>query len=296
MSKIKNTEQGTESIGDLARLACVVEVVSHKAGNVHPGAAFHDTTWIDFVASAIVTAPLLDCAGERGVGPTVLACVRATREVIGSNTNLGMILLLAPLCAVPSDVTLCNGIVEVLEMLSQDDAEAVYEAIRLANPGGLGARDDNDIRQPASIGLVQAMELAAELDTVARQYTNHFADVIGRIGPRLSQKDLPVDRAMVRGHLEQMALEPDSLIRRKCGLSIAQESQARAAAVLAAGWPDSPQGMERFRDLDHWLRADGHRRNPGTSADLLAAGFFVALRERWIEHPFEWSLQTILVG
>jgi len=40
-----------------------------------------------------------------------------------------------------------------------------------------------------------------------------------------------------------------------------------------------------------WLRADGNRRNPGTSADLVAATLFVALREELIPlpSPYPWS-------
>ncbi len=31
---------------------------------------------------------------------------------------------------------------------------------------------------------------------------------------------------------------------------------------------------EALADLDFWLRADGHQRIPGTTADLIAAGLF----------------------
>ena len=45
-------------------------------------------------------------------------------------------------------------------------------------------------------------------------------------------------------------------------------------------------GQTAGSDLDFWLRSDGQRRNPGTSADLIAAGLFAALRERKIAGPF----------
>ena len=285
-----NSLTDTHRIGDLVRLACVAEVLAPKAGNVHPASEFQDTTWLDFIASAIVTAPLLEHTGEQGVGQTVLTSVRITKETVGSNTNLGILLLLAPLCAVPRGVALSSGIQNVLSTLNQADGKAVYEAIRLANPGGLGSVPDGDVRQHQSLPLIDAMQLAAPHDAVARQYANSFVDVIERIAPRLSQADLPVDQALVRAHLEQMAHEPDSLIARKCGASTAKESQTRAVAVLAADWPHSGESLELFDDLDDWLRADGHRRNPGTSADLVTAGLFSALREGWIERTFEWSL------
>lgn len=272
----------------------MAEVLAPKAGNVHSEAAFDDLTWLDFVASAIATAPILDGAAEDGVGQTVLACVRATQEAVGSNTNLGIILLLAPLCAVPIEVTLVRGIHEVLAAMNDQDTRAVYEAIRLADPGGLGHAPEGDVHQVPTLGLIEAMKLTAGRDTLAQQYINDFHDVIGRLAPRLSQRDQPLDRAIIRAHLEQMAHEPDSLIGRKCGEPTARASQDRAAAVLEAGWPDSPLAVKLFHELDAWLRAEGNRRNPGTSADLVTAGLFTALREGWIKQPFEWSLPVSL--
>ena len=75
-----------------------------KPGNVHRGADFEDVTYVDFVQSAVVVGPILERAAELGVGRTVLEAVRATREAVGTNTNLGTLLLLAPLAAVPDGV------------------------------------------------------------------------------------------------------------------------------------------------------------------------------------------------
>jgi len=54
---------------------------------------------------------------------------------------------------------------------------------------------------------------------------------------------------------------------------------------LAAGRPGDAAYHEAVSDLDFWLRSDDHRRNPGTTADLVAAGLFVALREAIIKFP-----------
>ncbi len=280
------------SPGDIALLACAAEVTAPKAGNVHPGASFADATWLDFVTSAVAIRPILDRAAEVGVGETILACVQETRAAIGHNTNLGMILLLAPLCSVRTDETLADGIHRALSTLTPKDARLTYEAIRQAQPGGLGAADRADVRNAPDIGLIDAMRLAAQRDAVARQYANDFADVLNVIAPRLAalyRDGMTLDRAIVTTHLEQLAREPDSLIRRKCGDGVAAESQRRAAAVLNAGWPDAAESQTRFEELDAWLRGDGHRRNPGTSADLIAAGLYAAMRDGDIAMPFSWS-------
>jgi triphosphoribosyl-dephospho-CoA synthase len=82
-----------------------------------------------------------------------------------------------------------------------------------------------------------------------------------------------------------MAEFPDTLIRRKCGVELADESSRRARAVLEAGWPEEDKAAEKMAQLDSWLRADGNRRNPGTTADLVAGSLFAALRDERIEPP-----------
>ncbi|RLS43832.1 MAG: hypothetical protein DWH81_01915, partial [Planctomycetota bacterium] len=48
---------------------------------------------------------------------------------------------------------------------------------------------------------------------------------------------------------------------------------------LTSGWPDKPDGLTALREFDIWLRADAHRRNPGTTADAIAATLFAGLRD-----------------
>lgn len=276
-----------QQIADWIRTACLMEVTAPKPGNVHPGAAFEDVGFDDFVRSADVVAPVLARAGEFGVGWVMLEAVRTTRQEVGRNTNLGMILLLAPLAAVPAGRTLPTGIAAVLDQLSMDDARHCYAAIRLAMPGGLGISKQADVSEEPDVDLVEAMTLAADRDSVAKQYAGGFADVLKWGLPRLVDcyEASRWQQSVVRLHLQLMARLPDTLIARKCGWDIARQSQQQAQAVLAAGWPERPVARRMLRGLDRWLRADGHRRNPGTTADLVAAILFAALREGVITTP-----------
>jgi triphosphoribosyl-dephospho-CoA synthase len=279
------------TVGQCASLACLLEVTACKPGNVHRGADFEDLTFLDFATSALVTAPAFDAAaaGAR-LGETVLAAVDATRRAVGTNTNLGTILLFAPLAMAPNG-ELAEGVARVLRGLNADDARLVYRAIGMAQPGGLGEVDEADVRGEPPADLVDAMRFAADRDLVARQYANGFAEVLGSVLPWLGQglsRGWPLSATIVRTQLRLLSEFPDSLIQRKCGVEIARHAAAMAAAALAAGTPGDESYERAVADLDFWLRADGHRRNPGTSADLVAAGLFAALREDIIELPLRF--------
>jgi triphosphoribosyl-dephospho-CoA synthase len=274
--------------------AMVLEVTAPKAGNVHPQASFDDVTWLDFVSSAIVSSPILARAKELGVGQCVLQAVRATIDAAGSNTNLGMLLLLAPLGAAADMI----HTQQVLDALDQQDAIAMYQAIALASPGGLGKAESGDVHDVAAglcdpPGVIEAMTLAAGRDLIARQYTNDFADVRHLAGfLARAAAALPLDQAIVLGHLHQMARQPDTLIARKLGGTVADDAAVRAKAVLDADWPQGEHSHERFASLDHWLRDKSHQRNPGSSADLVAAALYMNLRNASITLPVRW-LETI---
>jgi triphosphoribosyl-dephospho-CoA synthase len=134
------------------------------------------------------------------------------------------------------------------------------------------------------------MRLAADRDLVARQYTNDFADVFAGTAAWIEEglsRGWRLEQAIVHSHLRQIANSPDSLIQRKCGPSVAKEASKVAAEILEAGLPGDSAYQQAAAKFDQWLRADGHRRNPGTSADLIAAGLFVLLREGRL-HWNEW--------
>lgn len=278
------------SPGERARWACSLEVLARKPGNVNRFYDFQDVHLMDFLASAQAIAGPMDRARETGIGAAVLEAVKATRAICPSNTNLGMILLLAPLAA--RDEPGRSGVVRVLGRLSRDDARFVYEAIRLANPGGLGRVGREDVAEAPNIGLIEAMRLAEDRDSVARQYVYGYSDIydtiLGRIR-RALRDDRSLELAIVWAHMEMMAAVPDTLVARKRGKAVAEESAKRAREILDAGWPDAPGSRKRFVDFDTWLRADGHARNPGTTADLVCAGLFEALSDGTMSWPVDWK-------
>ena len=264
-------------------MACLWEAEAPKAGNVHPDASFDDLTHDDFVRSARITAFMLSRIDTRGVSQAILDAVRAVQLQVGKNTNLGIVLLLAPLAAVRDQQSLCETIPPIIESLDIEDSRKIYEAINLAHPGGMSRVEDQDLSTAPSEKPRQVMQLAQNRDLIARQYANNFHDVLGfgleRLAHWISISDGNRNRAIVGLHLDWMAHYPDSLIARKCGEGVAEQARSHAEAVLKNGWPDLSCAQDQFTEFDRWLRADGNKRNPGTTADLVAASLFAGLRE-----------------
>jgi triphosphoribosyl-dephospho-CoA synthase len=277
-------------VGLCAQLACIWEATARKPGNVHRYRDFGDVTYLDFVTSAAAIAPVLTTACQRRVGETILACVKATRQVTATNTNLGIVLLLAPLASVPPEEDLRTGVGRVLSGLDVADARLAYEAIRLANPGGLGDAPEQDVAAEPTCTLREAMALAAERDIVARQYANGYREVFDDAVPALAagaEKTGSLEAAIIFAQLSLMARHADTLIARKRGASEAIEAGRRAARVLAAGWPGEGAGRRELAGFDEWLRQEGHSRNPGATADVVTAALFASLRTGAVRIPPE---------
>jgi triphosphoribosyl-dephospho-CoA synthase len=276
------------SLGQIATLAALLEVTASKPGNVHRGADFDDLRFDHFAVSAVAIAAAFERAAEARVGETILGAVTAMRQSVATNATLGTILLFAPLAKVPRSEPLPEGVARVLAALDADDARDVYAAISLAQPGGMGEVQEMDVAGPPPADLIAAMRAASARDLVARQYINDFTQVLDEAAPWIVEElsaGAKIGEAIVRVQMRLMHRYPDSLIARKCGLHIAERCAWMAGEVLKSGRPGEEPYHEALADFDFWLRSDGHRRNPGTTADILAAALFALLRDGRLPWP-----------
>jgi triphosphoribosyl-dephospho-CoA synthase len=259
-------------IASAAQLACLIEASAPKPGNVSPGRDFPDASYEDFLASAAAIGPAL--ASELPLGATINAAIRATGQWTRSNTNLGMVLLLAPLAraarsSAPSSLPLRDALHNVLASTTIEDAREVYAAIRLARPGGLGTVAEEDVAGEPGVALTDAMRMAADTDSIAAEYATDFRITFDIGLPTLlAAKSHGWEEATVRTYLALLAEIPDTHIARKFGSSVAADVSRRARGAVRAG----PEGRAHF---DEELRSAGV--NPGTTADLTAAALYVAL-------------------
>jgi triphosphoribosyl-dephospho-CoA synthase len=259
-------------------LACLLEVAAAKPGNITPAHDFSDTTYTDMVRSALALGPAFTRrrARGRGVGQLIADGVDATSRVAGTNTNLGIVLMFAPLVRAaatrPANETLRDATERTLGQLDVDDGAAAFSAIARARPGGLGEAPEHDVRAPAKVSLREAMAVAAHRDSIASEYASGYAIVFDTALPALSEElraGAPTLEAIVSLHVRLLAALPDTLIERKAGAAAAQRVSAAAREVL--------DGTRLLADFDASLRAPDHRLNPGTTADLVAATLLAAL-------------------
>ena len=280
-ARVKPTARS--EVTSAAQLACVLEASAEKPGNVTPTHDFDDTSYEDMLRSGIALGAELGRASERSVGETVLAAVHASRNVAGANTNLGIVLLLAPLArAALAGGQLRERLGEVLRALTVDDARDAYAAIRLAHAGGLDEPVEHDVRDEPRVTLREAMAAAAQRDTIAGEYVTDHAVTFELGLPALADAlgdGLRARDAIVELALQLLAAVPDTLIARKRGPEAAGRVAAGARRVLSAGGVRSAGGRTALAEFDHSLRQDGNALNPGTTADLVTAVLFVALLE-----------------
>lgn len=257
--------------------ACKAELKSLKPGNVHVYADGHRMTVEMFENSARAAAPCIAMRGE-SVGKRIESAVAHSVANVGTNTNLGIMLLCAPLAAAVERATgpLRVDLANVLSELTVDDARATYRAIARANPAGLGTVEAADITVPPEITLRAAMQLARGHDRIANAYATDYADVFDFALPALTTARLSAqtpERAVTTLHMCLLAQFPDTHIARKFGLKAAETVQDEAFRLEPHYLP--AVGDESFKALQAY-DADLKQRglNPGTTADFVVATLF----------------------
>jgi len=282
------TSPATRQAVDVAtagQLACLLEVSAPKPGNVSPFASFRDTTYEDFLASAAAIGPALAGAGQRSLGATIRAAAEATARWAPSNTNLGLVLLLAPLARAqlrPGQHPLRARLAATLAETTVADARDAYVAIRSVAPAGLGRVSEQDVAVPPTATLRDAMALARDRDAIAREYASDFETTfaIGAPGLHGALSDgLAWREAVVEVYLALLAASPDTHIARKLGAEAAVTVQRRARAVVDAGGVRTTAGRDAIAALDRELRDEANTLNPGATADLTGAAIYVVLLE-----------------
>ncbi|MAS81409.1 MAG: triphosphoribosyl-dephospho-CoA synthase [Legionellales bacterium] len=258
------------------------ELEAFKPGNVSFYANGHNMTVDDFQKSAEASVPIL-CEINSSLGQRILNSVCATKEVVGCNTNLGMLLLFAPLIMAAEAgfrdrSELQKNLENTLSSIVKTDAEQIFEAIVIASPGGLNRVNEHDVNKAPDCTLYEAMDSARNRDSIALQYVNNFNEIfnIGLVEIKNFDKRWnSVKWATVSCYLNFMSLLLDSHLARKFGKEVAEDIRIKSKVIAknfnSSSVPES--SIEILQSYDLELKEKNY--NPGTNADLTAASLLV---------------------
>lgn len=302
-----NPHEKAKHISKCLELAILLEASANKPGNVNRTAGFENTRYEHFLASAVAVASSFECAAERGVlvsrGETHVGDVGLGRIIKdgmadvnawqrGGNTLLGTAILLSPI-AVAAGMTTVNedvfriskireNVKLVVESTTPEDAINVYEAIRNADPSGLGKVSELDINDPDSmnrickekISLYEIFKIASKNDMICSEWVDNYPITFDVAYPFLMEQIRQTDdlnTAIVHTFLKVLAECPDTLVARKTSVEKALEVSFEAEEILRLGGLVTSGGRKSLRELDRELRKVGNLLNPGTTADIIAA-------------------------
>lgn len=269
---------GVKRVADAYLQACRLELEALKPGNVSVHAGGHGMTAEDFILSARYSVgPLADFS--QGLGRRIYTGVERTREAVGCNTNLGVILLAAPLMEAAvgkKDRPLRERLRHVLDATTVADAAWCFQAICLAAPAGLGRSDRHDVDTTPQVTLLEAMREAAGRDQIAHQYVTGYSDIFEFALPLItSGADTDVRIMTEDVYLAILAHRPDTHIRRKYGERTAEDIRRYAGSLRERlkCCATLRQRNSLLRRADRRLKRAGI--NPGTSADLTVSVLLV---------------------
>ena len=271
-----------------AELALLLEVAgTPKPGNVDREREYADLRFEHFLAGAVGAREGLDAAADgRPVGEAFERAVDGMRQQRGGNTQFGALLLLAPLvrAAVVRDLS-PDAATAVVEKTTVDDAANFYRAFDHVDvfAGDLPEDVDAlDVRRGSDavpevrdrgLTLYEVMEESADRDGVAREWVDGFERTF-RAADRIADGEGPVPGRAAETFLWLLSRRPDTFVAKQHGPEAARSVMVRAQEARK----DGAQLIDAFAES---LVESGV--NPGTTADIVATGLFIALERDGIE-------------
>ncbi|MDD1773904.1 MAG: triphosphoribosyl-dephospho-CoA synthase [Methanobacterium sp.] len=291
-------------IAKIAQMASVLEVSGHpKPGNVHRTQNFPDMVFEDFLISGVAIGDTMEKAAERGaredlshinLGALIKEAVVETNRWVENNTNLGIIMLLTPICAAASSIInfneLPDKIHEIMKSTTPEDAVNLYDAINIADAGGMGEKEELDVSSDQAksellekgINMYQVLDLSSSWDDLAYEITHQYpvSLQIGCPTFKTLKKKHGINQATVQTFLTILSRKPDTLISRKYSRSIAEQVTADTKIILDKGGILTEEGRNLLEKFDQDLMKKKY--NPGTTADFTASTLMMALLdEHW---------------
>ena len=280
-------------IAKIAQIASALEVSGYpKPGNVHRTRDYSDMVFEDFIISGIVIGDTIreactdvDVENPK-LGKYILQAVAETDKWIKNNTNLGIVMMITPIAVAAAISDSFDDIRENVKVVmgntSVDDACDLYDAINIADAGGMGDQDEYDVAsdnakqelRDNNQTMYDVLKISAPWDMLAREMTSDMPAVFEIGYPTYHEltQEKSKNEACVLTFLTILSQVPDTLISRKYGSDEALKVSMMVRDLL--NLRDEPDFAEKLKEFDDFLFKN--KLNPGTTADLTAASIFVS--------------------
>lgn len=268
------------------KLSCYAEMSALKPGNVHEYSPGHRMITKDFYKSANIIANCLT-NNNFHFSKKILKCVQEIKEKVKKNTNLGIILLFAPIVS----IVLEKGILNKKELYKKiplyikkqnlKKSLPIFEAIKIAAPGGLGKSTKYDVNQLPKVTLYNAMNYSSKKDFIAKQYITGFKDIfkIGLPAYENFQNNCKDEKWILTWvYLTFLKSLADSHIKRNKGIKVAKKVKIEAKKYYKLLKNEKKNNnmrkiTKKLLFFDKKLKSAGI--NPGTTADLTVVTLFI---------------------
>ncbi len=298
------------------QLAMVMEVSAHpKPGNVDRTHDYEDTRFEHFLASAVSIYPVMENAansksngGSPGVGSLIHSAVRESAKwQNGGNTHFGAFILLVPLAMAAGNIfqkkheftieELVSCAHDIVKKTNVQDAIEFYKSFETAKVR-VNPVDEFDLQDSSSLGsldeenttLYDLMEISRTYDLIADEWVSGFercancGETIIKCMEWTNESDkfgepkLDVNDVVVYAFLKILSENRDTFIQTKFDETTADYVSGRARDILLEFKPQR-SGFNAVRlaveEFDDELLSKGI--NPGSTADIVIAGLFIAL-------------------
>jgi len=264
-----------------AELALLLEVAgTPKPGNVDRHREYPDLRFEHFLAGAVGARPGLAMAADGApIGESFRRAIEGMSDQRGGNTQFGAVLLLAPLVAAAGSGDLSpDGATAAARETTVADAADFYwafESVDVAVDDPPEDMEALDVRRGGDavpelerrgLTLWDVMERSADGDGVAREWVGGFERTFGA-AEAIADGDGPVADRAADVFLDLLAEEVDTFVVTQHDRATAERVTERARTARD-GEVDPETLADEF--VDEGI-------NPGTTADTVAGGLFVAL-------------------
>lgn len=303
-----NIDAAASYIARCIQLAMVMEVSAYpKPGNVDRNHDYEDTRFEHFLASAVSIHPVMENAAKSkaGVGSLIHSAVReSARWQNGGNTHFGAFILLVPLAMAAGDILhkkheftieeLVSCAHDIVKKTNVQDAIEFYRSFETAKVR-VNPVDEFDLQDSSSLGsldeenttLYDLMEISRSYDLIADEWVSGFErcancgeTIINFMGStnKFGEPKLDVNDVVVYAFLKILSENRDTFIQTKFDETTADYVSGRARDILLEFKPQR-SGFNTVRlaveEFDDELLSKGI--NPGSTADIVIAGLFIAL-------------------